>query len=230
MSRHARAAFTLTELLVGAALGVLTLIIATVFFSTTQRASLQATHGANQYRDLQSAASVIADDLRQAAFIYPSGVGVNLDATEAPGAPTATGTALLAMIVPPEAGSPCGTEFEFVAHYAAQRTAFSASGDWTRLPDDPANAHTLALATYRACADRADLTAKLSSPRLRLLAEHLGLVSFGTSGLDATAPNSATITLRGERSIGGRTVYVPSASDSVRLQVLARNIGGQSSP
>lgn len=215
------AGFTFIELLITATVSALTLMVAGSFFATTSKAIQQATFRANEYRDLQGVSSIVGDDVRQAEYIYPSGVTLQLPA---PFGTVATGAQTLAMIVP-NRNTRCATSYEFVTYHAAARSTFTALDEWLTVPEDQLNATTLVLAEYRACADRSDASATLSSPLMRVIDEYLGTVQFTVAGISESKPTSAQLSLQGQRTLRGRTLLVP-AGGPMMLKVFARNIDG----
>lgn len=207
--------FTLLEVLVALAVASMLLLGAVNYFGTTVPVVANTAVRAEEVRELQNVANVVADDVRKATQIWSSRASFDMDTTLAPGAPTASGQ-LVAMISPATTCASVANAYDFVAYYFAPRSSVVGRGEWISPEPDTANASTVVLMQYRACARETASGWELTNDVVRFVADYLGSGSFGYAD-----DNRVDISMSGRRTLRGRTFTTPA----VTLSAYARNAG-----
>lgn len=214
-------AFTLIELLITMVIGVLILGVVFAIVQSASRVTLQSVSTSAGIEHLQQTSNVVADDVRRAYKLLPSGQAAPVSAA-ATGAPGLAGPDLLALVVPADRGGTCKTAFEYLVYYLVPRRAVSSGSVWATLRPDPANDDKRVLMQYRACTPRGVLpSAAPAGGIVRVVADLLGTATFDTCcETAADHARQVTVTLSAAQTIGGRTV----ASRTITTVAVSRNV------
>lgn len=172
--------FSLVELLITMAIAVLILLVSTQFLHSTNSVSSNSVSRSAGINHVQQAANIVADDVRRALFIVAPATAPYLG-TAVTGAPTTTGTSMLALYTGKTTGSRCSTDYEYNVYYFVARSAASAStvSEWSSVTPDPANTAQKVLMQFSACVTFPDPTKAVPSDELvRVITDYIGVGSF----------------------------------------------------
>lgn len=198
-------------MLVAIAIGAIIIIVSSQFMSTSNTVSSTSVTTSASVRSVQQTEDLIADDVRKATGILPAGTAVSIAGTI--GAPSTTGSSMLAMVVPTT--SFCGSfqKFEYVLYYFTDRSNISVANDtsateWTYLYRDTTNDTKKVLVQLRAdtCNFKPAGATLTSTPVLRLIADY---ISTGSFTLSSTGGRQVLISMQTTQTVQGKSIIGP---------------------
>ena len=253
MKQTAQAGFTLLELLIGMALLGLVLTVLLNIFTQGTQVSTQSSSRAEMQQEMLNAQQLIAGKLKEAWYIYPPGLTINMTGTPLTQRPAGgnnwvVGTdPVLAMVLPPRttalscATTPTSTSgpdgcYRFLAYYPVKRSVWvtgTGTGSWRNPGADATNGETWILAEYRGTiAPGAGGSVPTTPPTVptgnsaNILSDYIAPTT-ATTGFTTTSPINNTYTMFTYVAADGTAATASKPVTGVTLNLATtRKIGG----